>query len=46
MSDELKFVFEQERKLVNRTALEKWIANGCPLEEDKEVLGNYNHFTV
>ena len=40
ISDKIIFELEQDKKkLVNRTALEKWIADGCLYEEDDEVLG-------
>ncbi|CAI2176839.1 6412_t:CDS:2 [Funneliformis geosporum] len=38
MADKIIFELEQEKKLVNRTALAEWFANGCPFEEDEEVL--------
>ncbi|CAG8762648.1 13043_t:CDS:2, partial [Funneliformis caledonium] len=39
MFDKVVFELEQEnKKLVNRTALEKWISDGCPFEEDEDVL--------
>ena len=34
--------YEQDKQL----ALAKWFADGCPFEEDEEVLGNYDHFAV
>ncbi|GES88882.1 hypothetical protein GLOIN_2v1473325 [Rhizophagus clarus] len=37
-----KVIFElleqKNKKLVNRIALEKWISDGCPFEEDEDVL--------
>ncbi|CAB4426374.1 unnamed protein product [Rhizophagus irregularis] len=39
MFDKVVFELEQEnKKLVNRTALEKWISDGCTFEEDEDVL--------
>jgi hypothetical protein len=47
MFDKVVFKLEQEnKKLVNRTALEKWISDGCPFEEDEDVLGNHNYFSL
>jgi hypothetical protein len=44
MMFDIEFELEQEnKKLVNRTALEKWISDGCPFEEDEDVLGNHNY---
>ncbi|RIA99245.1 hypothetical protein C1645_731037 [Glomus cerebriforme] len=38
MFDKVMFELEQEnKKLVNRTALEKWISDGCPFEEDEDA---------